>query len=334
MSGYPGDKGQPWSIISHLLYKNIFLEAYDNPSTADELALEIGIALPYMEEELEFLVGEELLKKSGQKYETAFPIVSQEEQLNRHRKLLDIATRVTPLIVFYIDSFQKACVRSGISWFGSWQNYDHAKWTLLMRTVDELTIDALSDLPEIDFPLRPDNGKWQITGYEHINFDVPLFVGEHGFMDSENKFEQHDLDWGQYKFRQFESNQCTPEHLTYQEVLTIRKIALGMEEECDQIILDKVTAYGYLRKNETGYMPTICVFAKARSQIEGLFAKVDLEQVVRLREQSVQIFQELHDVTNSVDFSIRGYILEQALKGGWVKYNEDTPKIIGSYLCL
>lgn len=334
MSGYPGDKGQPWSIISHLLYKNIFLEAYDNPSTADELALEIGIALPYMEEELEFLVGEELLKKSGQKYETAFPIVSQEEQLNRHRKLLDIATRVTPLIVFYIDSFQKACVRSGISWFGSWQNYDHAKWTLLMRTVDELTIDALSDLPEIDFPLRPDNGKWQITGYEHINFDVPLFVGEHGFMDSENKFDQHDLDWGQYKFHQFESNQCTPEHLTYQEVLTIRKIALGMEEECDQIILDKVTAYGYLRKNETGYMPTICVFAKARSQIEGLFAKVDLEQVVRLREQSVQIFRELHDVTNSVDFSIRGYILEQALKGGWVKYNEDTPKIIGSYLCL
>nr|MBQ4317718.1 sigma-70 family RNA polymerase sigma factor [Clostridia bacterium] len=42
-----GKHGQPWTILSHLLYKNIFLQAYNNPSTAEELALELGIALPY-----------------------------------------------------------------------------------------------------------------------------------------------------------------------------------------------------------------------------------------------------------------------------------------------
>ena len=53
MDGMTGDNGQPWTILTHLLYKNIFLEAYENPSTAEELALELGIALPYMEDELE-----------------------------------------------------------------------------------------------------------------------------------------------------------------------------------------------------------------------------------------------------------------------------------------
>ena len=65
MNGRDGKKGQPWSIITHLLYKNIFLEAYENPQTAEQLALELGIALPYMEDELDFLCREELLKKVG-----------------------------------------------------------------------------------------------------------------------------------------------------------------------------------------------------------------------------------------------------------------------------
>ena len=38
-NGHDGKEGQPWSIIKHLLYKNIFLETYENPETAEELAL-------------------------------------------------------------------------------------------------------------------------------------------------------------------------------------------------------------------------------------------------------------------------------------------------------
>ena len=84
MNGRDGKKGQPWSIITHLLYKNIFLETYENPQTAEELALELGISLPYMEDELEFLVEEELLKKDGNKYQTNFKIISKEEQRKEH----------------------------------------------------------------------------------------------------------------------------------------------------------------------------------------------------------------------------------------------------------
>lgn len=88
MNGNVGKKGQPWSIITHLFYKNIFLETYENPETAEELSLELGIALPYMEDELEYLVREELLRKVGNKYETNFPIVSRDEQRRGMRHLI------------------------------------------------------------------------------------------------------------------------------------------------------------------------------------------------------------------------------------------------------
>ena len=44
------------------------------------MSLELGVALPYMEDELEYLTEQTLLVKDGDKYETAFPIVSKQAQ--------------------------------------------------------------------------------------------------------------------------------------------------------------------------------------------------------------------------------------------------------------
>lgn len=38
MSGSMGKKGQPWSIVGHLLYKNIFLEVSEEAETAETAA--------------------------------------------------------------------------------------------------------------------------------------------------------------------------------------------------------------------------------------------------------------------------------------------------------
>ena len=44
---------------------NILCHAHNNSCTLQELALELGIALPYIEEETELLLNAELLKKNG-----------------------------------------------------------------------------------------------------------------------------------------------------------------------------------------------------------------------------------------------------------------------------
>lgn len=74
-------KINPWEAIQRKIPKNILLEASNNPSTVEELAMELGIAVPYMEEEVKILEDTELLKKvDGDKYLTSFFIMPRECQ--------------------------------------------------------------------------------------------------------------------------------------------------------------------------------------------------------------------------------------------------------------
>jgi hypothetical protein len=47
--------------MQRLAAKNIALEAYNNPSTIEELSLALGIAAPYIEDELINLLESELI---------------------------------------------------------------------------------------------------------------------------------------------------------------------------------------------------------------------------------------------------------------------------------
>lgn len=73
--------GLPWSAIKRKIPVNVLCEAHNNPCTLQELALELGIAAPYMEEEVELLVNAEMLKKlDNGKYLTNFFITPKECQ--------------------------------------------------------------------------------------------------------------------------------------------------------------------------------------------------------------------------------------------------------------
>ncbi len=65
MNGLSSSVGEPWNYLSRLLCKNILPAAYRTPATAEKLAVEVGVALPYMEEELENLVAATLMKKTA-----------------------------------------------------------------------------------------------------------------------------------------------------------------------------------------------------------------------------------------------------------------------------
>ena len=91
MNGMPGDNGEPWSFITRALCKNILLAAYRTPSTVEELAMELGVAMPYMEEEVNNLVSATLMKKKANKYETNFIIVSAEAQKRIYTHLQGLA---------------------------------------------------------------------------------------------------------------------------------------------------------------------------------------------------------------------------------------------------
>ncbi len=330
-NGRDGKKGQPWSIITHLLYKNIFLEAYENPQTAEELSLELGIALPYMEDELEFLVREQLLTKNENRYQTAFDIISKEEQRKMHDRNRKVQKSLTNKICELIDTY--------ICEDGSKVNYDYigyeaAKWTLIVHAFDLLKRSAheyffahenknISDEYRDMYPSRPDDGAWVLMGYETVDFEEPNFVGKHTCISNDKNEIKKDIDFAQFKFFFKNIQARTPTHLSWIEAYTLWLVCSGRIESCEKSYLDKLLEYGYLKKDGS-IVPNVVIFDR---DAEKTYNEQLTKKLTSLRDEIYSLFYQAFDIE-------RGYVVEQAILDGWLKYDDDTITTIGAYIYL
>lgn len=163
----PSPEGLPWSAVDRKTQKNILLEASNNPSTVEELAIALGIAVPYMEEEVEILTKATLLKKDGDKYVTNFPILSAETQKEiYHIGVSRAKQRAEYVANIANDSLEKiralGCVRNGKI------SNDDLKWWVVC------SICHVSSMISSDFraPLRENGERWGFVGYEEC--DLPF----------------------------------------------------------------------------------------------------------------------------------------------------------------
>ncbi|MBD5529443.1 MAG: sigma-70 family RNA polymerase sigma factor [Lachnospiraceae bacterium] len=326
MNGNGGEWGQPWSIIWHLLYKNIFLETYENPQTAEELALELGIALPYMEEELEYLVREELLRKSNNKYETNFPIVSREEQRVIYDANKTIQKPLTDKLCEMIDLYVK---EEGAKVNVGYVGYEAAKWTLLVYIFDWFCKNSAGHYCNTQewkapYPSRPGNGAWTLKGFETVDWKEPAFVGLHGYLSRDKVEVKKEMDFGQFKFYIGGYYAKTPDHLTYSETYTLWLVCAGKAKDGEKGYIEKLLEYGYIKNTDGVIEPNVVVFD---CNIEEPF---NAELAARL----TALKSEISALIDQVPTISRGYVVEQALEDGWLKYGENTINTIGAYIYL
>jgi len=340
-----GDSGQPWSILYHALYKNIFLEAYGNPSTAEELSIELGVALPYMEDELKYLTEQTLLIKKDNKYETAFPIIEKEVQ----EKIWDynsrIVERLTGLLEKLVDDYSKTCETHDIKYYGEYTTYEDAKWVLLMKAFDALTHVKYKE--NFEYTKRPDNGSWDIVGYQDAAIPYTPFVGQHGF----------DMSFSQYKFKYENIEAKTPSFLCPEETRTLLMVAEGKWEACEKIWLDKLLEYGYIKKNNAACEPAVVVINNDTVKNDWTrFTDAERESITHTVKEIKQIVSEANEYAFHLTAKSlpplfknnekmcyfacqnstlsRGLVFMQAIKDGWIKYDEHTSKTVGAYIIL
>lgn len=364
MNGMVGKNGEPWNYISRLLCKNILLAAYRNPATAEELAMEVGVALPYMEEELSSLTDATLMKKSGNKYETNFFIVSADAQEKIYAHLLGIAPELTKAVIDTMEYNIEWSNENAPDWHEGYQSYEDMKWALLMIEADNVYFDALKpfyknakDIPHIGpwgHTLRPNGGEWDILGMEIYHGDAPDFVGLSGCASNPDE-----KDLPEIMFRQFQYQCCglkkrTPPTLTYADGQAMVAVAEGKSADIDMSILNRLASYGYIKKTDNGYVPTIMVMRKEKSRkmpgeiwehFESLRRKaIDIatrhylfcrEQIYKeipafLKEDEFQIEHACANI-----FAIRGAVLEEAIKQGYLTFDKDNDKqMLGAYLVI
>jgi len=149
--------------VEHILAQNILLEAYDNPSTAEDLSLALGIAMPYMEDELKFLMEGELLTCENGKYRTNIVILSKEVQEKIYSTALEYVGRMAELVAKAAEEVyaKPDCPKN--------QSFEDMKPTLVERVMNVRvkpypeTKDTLSGPHMIT---HRDGSEWALAGFE------------------------------------------------------------------------------------------------------------------------------------------------------------------------
>ncbi len=363
-NGLRGTNHEPWNYISRLLCKNILLAAYRTPATAEELAMEVGVALPYMEEELSALVDATLMKKSGNKYETNFFIVSADAQEKIYAHLRDIAPELTRAVVDTMEYNIEWSNENAPDWHEGYQNYEDMKWALLMIEADNVYFDTLKsfnknakDVPNIGpwgHTIRPNGGEWDLLGMESHHGDEPAFVGLSGCVSNPNEKDLPEIMFHQFQYEYCELEKRTPPVFTYADGQAIVAVADGKSADVDNTILKRLESYGYIKKTDDGYVPAIMVMRKEKSRKMPNEIKEHFESLRRKATDIAtrhylfcreQIYKEIPDFLKEDEFQIehacanifamRGAILEEAIRQGYLSFDKDNDKqMLGAYLVI
>lgn len=170
--------GLPWSAVQRSLPKNILLEASNNPSTAEELAVAVGVAMPYMEEEIAALEDAQLLKKVGTRYVTNFFIMNRELQTAIHNELILLtrnwAERYDALMEKAIPIYRGGCYVPESMTDGE------LKWFLAMCLLDLCTDRCNGHTWSFPIKHKHPQDTWGFIGFEGERVPGTWFVGYSG----------------------------------------------------------------------------------------------------------------------------------------------------------
>ncbi len=171
------EMNRPWGVVQRKLPKNILLEADNNPSTLEELAVELGTAMPYLEEEVEILKDATLLKKIGDKYITNFFIASKECQTDIYQAQRRDSKKRSALIEKIVEDSVDKIRALGVA--GPTVSDNNLKWWLSIHTVDCI-VATVPDYTD-QYPEKRENGEtWGFMGMEMAVLPENLIVGHNG----------------------------------------------------------------------------------------------------------------------------------------------------------
>jgi hypothetical protein len=345
--------GEPWATCNRLINKNLLLAAYRSPSTAEQLAVELGVSLPYTQDELNHLESIGLMKKIGDKYETAFFIISASAQDRIYSFARRIAKSLTEKVTVILNTEDKLETPLSRAFNSSIQSPADALWARILSLYDWTIMERVkNDMlgKDYHFTKRQNGGEWDVYGTEQSNNDHSIPVG----MNNIKYFRQYRIFYNGIADE-------SPNGLTISQDLDLFNITEGKLENVskenenffiyngyivdvngtltaafpiipnepfygnfdEQAISDYKTDYPEIEK----YIAEACEILKTYAVFCENEIKNDAPDF--LKDNKAQIGFAL----TTCLFHIRGVILEEALKSGFIKYDPEADhRMFGAYM--
>lgn len=208
-----GDNMEPVSCASRKSAQNILLAAYDKPMSIEDLSLELGISAPYIEDEVEFLTYNQLMKKTASgKYQTDFVILRSSSldvaEKNYNASFPEYSDKLTAFLESKRDILESDEYNIGkFTW-------DRLLWAYIHMISSACEFRFKSEECKIltynDIPDRPNNGHWVAIGWASAADSAPNITPEylrgegvynHGTPETEEQLYIH--NWSRFNCNKF-----------------------------------------------------------------------------------------------------------------------------------
>ena len=157
-----GDANYYNALFDRKLPGAIVLAAYYTPITAKELSLETGVAMPYLEDELEILETAGIIKKNGDKYQTNIVIITDAYETEFEKKTKDMYPAVADKA---FDDVKKLLPKIRALDF-TWKDIDENR--LIIMALNLAFIEAYKKAkPLKKYPVLKLGGRGYVYGIDH-----------------------------------------------------------------------------------------------------------------------------------------------------------------------
>lgn len=154
--------------LKSLLRQNIVLCCYREILTIAEISVELGVPRAYIEEEVEILAEEEILKEAGAgKYQADFVIVTREIKEKLYPIFEEIGREIAEVLLSLVSRAEDN-IRN-VRFIGSDKPWEELLWFIIPHCV----YSSKTMSSTIEMPLRPHGNRWIVVGFEGLKREYP-----------------------------------------------------------------------------------------------------------------------------------------------------------------
>ena len=283
-----------YHLCDSKISQNILFACYNDKLSAEQISLEIGVSLPYMEDKLAELCEYDLLKKDGNRYYTNIVIFTRDFANEVNAKTSELREKIADMLTTAITKHEKE-VRT-IGFTGSNMGNNTFAWQMVSFILYRAVIEILQNKIQVVYPKDKFGTECFIWGAEK---------GEQNFWQSEFGFGISNVEnsTGDYvQFMDFPINGEMVHFYFFNQrnitnvFLDIAKCNTGHFSENDKVIAADMVRKGYVTSNDKGIFVNVPVFtAEQYKALKDIFA----ETAVKIADEAEALMEAVTKILNN-----------------------------------
>ncbi|MBQ8782253.1 MAG: sigma-70 family RNA polymerase sigma factor [Clostridia bacterium] len=288
-----------YNLCDSKISQNILFACYNDKLTAEQISLEIGVALPYMEDKISELCEFDLLKKDGNRYYTNIVIFTRDFMREVTLKTAELREKIASIISASAEN-KKSQIRQ-IGFYGSDMSDNSLLWQIACFILFEAVIENLHSRTKIQYPKDKFGEECFIWGAEEC--EENYWKEQFGFWVSacENSSEDY------IHFMDFPINGERINDYFFDKqnavniFIDIAKNKTEFTSENDMAIIAEMIRNGYIKKDENILKVNAPVLtARQREKVKEIFADeieaiaVEAEKMMSAVEKILKNHMPIH----------------------------------------